>query len=138
MQVRDPTVWMWGEALEMIERADRLHRRFFQLGAAGQSRPTWEPPVDVFETARQFIIVVALPGVAAEQLQIDIDGHAILVRGQRRQPPAAAAGLIHRLELPYGHFERRIELPGRMLRLGARVLADGCLTLTLDKLEGAP
>jgi HSP20 family molecular chaperone IbpA len=138
MKVRDPTFWMWGEALAMLERADRLQRQFFQLGATGQASPTWEPPVDVFENRRQFVIVVALPGVAPAQLQVEIDGQAIIVRGQRRQPPAAASGLIHRLELPYGHFERRIELPGRLLQLGERVLADGCLTLTLHKLEPAP
>jgi HSP20 family molecular chaperone IbpA len=138
MKVRDPTFWMWGEALEVLERAERLHRQFFQLGAAGHAAPTWEPPVDVFETRQQFVIVVALPGVAPGQLQVEIDGAAIVVRGLRRQPGAAASGLIHRLELPYGRFERRIELPVHLLRLGERVLADGCLTLTLDKLEPAP
>jgi HSP20 family molecular chaperone IbpA len=129
---------MWGEALEVLERAERLHRHFFQLGASGQPAPTWEPPVDVFENPRQFVIVVALPGVAPGQLQVEIDGAAIVVRGQRRQPGAAASAVIHRLELPYGRFERRIELPGQRLQLGERVLADGCLTLTLDKLEPAP
>jgi HSP20 family molecular chaperone IbpA len=138
MQARDPTVWMWGEALELLERADRLHRQFFHLGTARHPAPSWEPPVDVFETERQFIIVAALPGVTSDQLQIEIDGHAIVVRGLRRLPPGAADSLIHRLELPFGRFERRIELPGRQLRLGERVLADGCLTLTLDKLGGQP
>lgn len=137
MNARDPTLWMWGEALEMLERADRLQRQFCQLGATRKAAPTWEPPVDVFETERLFLIVVALPGVVAEQVQVETDGSTIVVRGMRRLPAAASNGLIHRLELPYGRFERRIDFPGRPLQLGERSLSDGCLTVTLNKL-GAP
>jgi HSP20 family molecular chaperone IbpA len=137
MKVRDPTLWMWGEALEMLERADRMHRQFFQLGAQQRATPTWEPPVDIFETARQLIVVVALPGVLPGQLEVALDGGAIVVRGQRRLPVPGEGCHIHRLELPYGHFERRIELPPRQFQLGERSLADGCLTLALTKLEAA-
>jgi HSP20 family protein len=137
MKVRDPTLWMWGEALDMLDRADRLHRQFFQLGTARQACPTWEPPVDIFETDRQFVVIVALPGVIAEQLAIELDGSAIVVRGQRRMHVLGNSARIHRLELPYGRFERRIELPGGQLQLGQRSLQDGCLTLALTKLEAA-
>jgi HSP20 family protein len=137
MNARDPTLWMWGEALEMLERADRLQRQFCQLGATRAATPSWEPPVDVFETQGQFLVVVALPGVTAGQVQVELDGASIIVRGMRRLPPAASHGRIHRLELPYGRFERRIDLPATPLRLGERILADGCLALTLEK-AGAP
>ena len=139
MKARDPTLWMWGEALELLERADRLQRQFCQLGATRTATPTWEPPVDIFETPGQFIIVVALPGVSAEMLSVELDDSAIVVHGQRRQPAATVIGLIHRLELPYGRFERRIELPpSGPLQLGDRILVNGCLTLTLNKREAAP
>jgi HSP20 family protein len=138
MQVRDPTLWMWGEALELLERADRIHRQFFQLGAHRLEQPTWEPPVDIFETERQFVIVVALPGVAADKLIISLDGPMLVVHGQRRLPDLGHSALIHRIELPYGRFERRIELPTSQLALGERALADGCLVMTLDKQGAGP
>ena len=138
MKVRDPTHWMWGEALAVLERADRLHRQFFRLGATRHASPTWEPPVDIFETERQLIVVVALPGVALDQLAIEIEAAAIVVRGQRRLPGHACSARIHRLELPYGRFERRIELPPQQLRLGEQRLDNGCLTLALTKLEVLP
>ncbi|TFW34832.1 Hsp20/alpha crystallin family protein [Massilia horti] len=137
MKVRDPTIWMWGEALDMLERADRLHRQFFQLSGAGRASPTWEPPLDIFETASQLIVMVALPGVTADAVAVDVELGAIVVRGQRRLPAFCANCDIRRLELPYGNFERRIELPGQQLQLGARRLEDGCLTLELNKL-GVP
>jgi HSP20 family protein len=135
MKLRDPTLWMWGEALDMLERADRLQRQFFQLGSTPRASPSWEPPVDIFETGDRLVIVIALPGVTAEQLSIEVEPGAVVVRGQRRLPTHGQGGRIHRLELPYGRFERRIELPLQRLQVGERHLADGCLTLSLTKPE---
>jgi hypothetical protein len=41
---------------------------------------------------------------------------------------------IHRLEIPHGHFERRIELPPNRFEMSSRHLANGCLMLQLHKL----
>jgi HSP20 family protein len=132
--MRDPTIWIWGEALEMMERADRLHRQFFLPGHHRNQSPTWEPPVDIFETESEFAIFVALPGVKAEHLDITIEGATVIVRGQRAIPASKSAA-IRRLEIPYGRFERRIELPAGQFRVGQRSLQDGCLVLTLTKLR---
>jgi HSP20 family protein len=40
---------------------------------------------------------------------------------------------ILRMEIPYGNFERRIELPPVPFEISARHLADGCLMLRLRK-----
>lgn len=133
MKLRDPTVWMWSEALDVLERADRMQRQFFQLGAQCPGGPVWEPPVDIFETAQQFVILAALPGVSAAQLSIVLDGAVLTVRGQRAMPDIGQGARIRSVEIPYGRFERRIELPGPGLRVHERSLADGCLTLVLDK-----
>jgi HSP20 family molecular chaperone IbpA len=50
----------------VLERADRLQRQFCQLGENTRGGATWEPPIDVFKTEDQLIVVVALPGVAPE------------------------------------------------------------------------
>lgn len=133
MKWRDPTVSIWGEALDMLERAERLHRQFFQLEHRRDRLPTWEPPVDMFETEKELVIVVALPGVAAEQLAVAIDGGALIVRGERAIPTTRETAMIRRLEIPYGRFERRIDLPAGQFQLGQRLLKDGCLLLTLNK-----
>jgi HSP20 family molecular chaperone IbpA len=135
MRLRNPTGWMWGEALELLEHADRLHRQFFQLGNHRNQCPTWEPPVDMFETEFELVVLAALPGVSAEQLEILIDGPTVIIRGQRAMPAAWKSAAIHRLEIPYGRFERRIELPSEKFQPGQRSLQDGCLILTLHKLE---
>jgi len=46
-----------------------------------------------------------------------------------------ARGAVRRLEIPYGHFERRIPLSNLQLEAGTREFRDGCLILRLRKAE---
>jgi HSP20 family molecular chaperone IbpA len=140
MSSRDPKAWMWAEACDFLDRAERLHRQFFQLESAqGQhlrdQRPAWQPPVDLFETEHELQILVALPGVEVDQLQVVIDGGSLSVLGERRVPLRARSAAIHRIEIPYGRFERRIQLPPGSYELDRRELDHGCLLLTLRKLD---
>ncbi len=123
--------WMWSEAFEMLERADRMHRQFFAPAPAGGG--TWQPPVDVFENEAEICIVVALPGVAPEQTEVAIEGGALVVRGVRRLSPEARDA-IRRMEIPHGRFERRVALAPGAYEIGRRVFKDGCLILGLRKL----
>jgi len=135
MDPRDPRAWMWAEACDFLERAERLHRQFFQLEALDERGPAWQPPVDLFETERELQILVALPGVEPEHVKVVIDGGILIVVGERKLPLRARGAAVHRIEIPYGRFERRIQLPqGRRYELDQRELAHGCLLLTLRKL----
>lgn len=133
MRSRDHRSWMWAEALDLLQSAERLQRQFFQLGAA-QGAPTWEPPVDLYETGNELWILVALPGVTTDQLEVIIDGATIVVRGERPLPLGARGATILRLEIPYGRFQRRIALPAGQLQILERKLENGCLVLCLQRM----
>ena len=62
MAARKPDIWMWAQMRAMLNEADEMRGRFFEL-QGGASSPTWEPPVDVIETATELLVLVALPGV---------------------------------------------------------------------------
>ncbi len=126
--------WMWGRAIEMLDRVERIQRQVFQPGRMRQRRPVWEPPLDVFESQDELWLVLALPGVRPDQLEVTLTDRTLLVRGERRLPPIAPEAVIHRLELPYGAFERRLDLPLRRLGLRSWELAEGCLSIRLYKL----
>ena len=128
MPVRDTR--LIDEAFDMLREADRLHRRFMTL-ALGRSGPCWEPPIDIVEDARALLVRVALPGVNPSDVEIHTDGARLSVVGRR--PPAVGAATIHRLEIPYGLFERTIELPPGRYELGRREFADGCLLIELRR-----
>jgi len=134
MPTREPGAWMWAEACELLERAERLNRQFFQPRPATARRPAWEPPVDVLETDSELWILVALPGVGADRVEVLVEDRTLVVAGERPMPGRSRAGIIRRLEIPYGHFERRIELPPGRFDVMRRELTDGCLVLGLRKL----
>ena len=134
----DPTGWMWVQACEVIVKAERLQRQFFQPSASQRALAVWEPPVDVFEDEAEIVIVVAMPGVAAERVQVTHEAGTLIVRGVRPLSPSGSRHRIRQLEIPYGAFERRIALPPQRLEIGSPELAQGCLTLRLRKIDGAP
>jgi HSP20 family protein len=124
---------MWDEALAMIERAESLHRRFFDPTLSPVQAPSWEPPIDIFETERELWIVATLPGVEPSDLDVSIESDVLRIAGRRRLQPGARSAVIHRLETPYGRFERRIHLPLNELALARSELVNGCLYVTLTK-----
>jgi HSP20 family protein len=132
MPLRKLEFWMWAEACEKLDRADRLHRQFFRPAVLTVKRPAWEPPVDVYETEDEFIILMALPGVSPENVSIILEDNRLLISG-RRNLPIRGEALIRRLEIPYGRFERDIELPPGYFEVGAHELIQGCLFITLRK-----
>jgi HSP20 family molecular chaperone IbpA len=126
---------MWIEACELLERAERIQRQFFQIGISATNRPAWEPPADIYETEDMLVILVALPGVPPGQIQVGIEeGGALVVVGERRLPPEARTAGIYRMEIPHGRFARRIELPPGRFRLEQQDIAGGCVLLRLRKL----
>lgn len=132
MSNEDPNQWMWERAADLIERADKAQTRFFRLHA-GTRCASWEPPVDVFESEREIVVLVALPGVEPSAVEIVIERASVLVQARRALPDQLAGSQVRRLEIPQGRFERRIPLaPGRYL-MTERRLVDGCLWLRLER-----
>jgi HSP20 family protein len=128
MPKRQLDALMWADACAAMERVERLRRQFFHHG-----RPHWEAPIDVFETADALTVLIALPGVALDSITVTLNTGTLVVRGERPPPPELQHARILRMEIPYGHFERRIELPPEPFAISARHLADGCLMLRLRK-----
>jgi len=128
--------WMWSDALAMLTRAERLHRQFFRPTNSAARLPSWEPPVDILETERAVLVLVALPGVNPEGVEAAIDGNELVFSGDRVFPAEMRTAIIHRLELPQGRFERRVRLPSGRYSAVRRSAADGCLVITLEKSGG--
>jgi len=121
MSTRDPVNWMLSEAIDTLARAERLRQQFFSLQSTASSRePSWEPPIDVLETEREVLILVALPGVDPDQVVAVIEDGMLIISGRRVLPAELQNARIHRLELPQGRFERR---PGTKLKRVLRCLA---------------
>ena len=136
METKFPSYWMWSEAFEILARAERMHRQFFQPSSSAAS-VAWEPPVDVLETERAVLVLVALPGVDFDEVKALISQGELLISGCRTYPPEMQTAVIHRLELPQGRFERRIRLPAGRYSAVHRSEFNGSMLITLEKSEAS-
>ena len=128
MTSKDVRSWMWGEALSLMEQAERLQRQFFRMAPQAHAY-AWEPPVDITESEQGLCVQVALPGVAPDAVTVDVEPDGISISALRPFPECGSGARIHRVEIPYGRFRRRIGLPIHALELGERSLQNGVLTL---------
>ncbi len=130
--------WMWSDAVDLIDRVQKLHQQSFAPMRAGSGMPGWEPPVDMIETDDAVMVLVALPGVDLDHTEAVIEDGVLIVSGQRILPAEVRTARIHRLELPQGRFERRLPLPPGRFEAVRRASAHGCLLVTLHKAQGGP
>jgi HSP20 family protein len=136
METNFPRLWMWSEAFEMLARAERMQRQFFQPSRS-PSTIAWEPPVDVLETERAVLVLIALPGVDLAEVSARINHDELVISGTRTYPAEMQTAIIHRLELPQGRFERRIRLPAGRYGAIHRSASQGCLLVSLQKSEAS-
>lgn len=129
MALRNPPSWMWAEACEILEQAQRLQRQFFRFGQSLAAEPRWEPPVDIVAYGSDVQVTVALPGVAPEHIAVHTEGNLLIVAASRPLSMQQHATGLHRLEIPYGRFERRIALPAGRYELLEQACVNGCLVL---------
>ena len=125
--------WMWSEAVDMLTRADRMHRQLFRVRTTDSREASWEPPVDVLETEREVLVLAVLPGVSLDQVEAAIEDGVLVIIGRRILPDELRTAVIHRLELPQGRFERRVPLPPGRYEAVGRTASNGCLVVSLRK-----
>src|SRR5260370_39508338 len=129
----DSRNWMWSEALQMLARAERLHREVFTPAQGSPRGVNWEPPTDVLETADAVLIFVALPGVDAEKVDLAIRGGVLMLSGERVLPDELRTAIIHRLRPPQGPFVPQVPLPARPPGTTRRGAANRRLGIKLPK-----
>ncbi len=129
--------WMWSDAVDMLLRAERLQRQLFSPQVSAPAQPVcWEPPADIFETAQELIVIVALPGVDAADARVTIENGVLEIFAQRGLPRELHNAAIHRLELPQGYFKRQLRLPPGSYGEIRSAIDKGCLIVTLRKFTG--
>lgn len=138
------TIRRWDPLRDILHLQERMNRLFEEslargrieglaLGAAG-----WTPLADVLEAAEGFVVVMELPGVEQDDVEVQVDGDELVVRGERRMPGPVRPESFHRMERSYGSFSRAIRLTEEVDP--ARVTAqfrDGLLRLELPKVRPA-
>jgi HSP20 family protein len=93
----------------MMEDFDRAWGDF-----GGQSRNRgglWAPAIEVSQREGQLTVCAELPGLAKEDVKIEVTDDALIIEGERKQESSSDEGGFRRSERSYGRFYRSIPLP---------------------------
>lgn len=101
-------------------------------------RTDWTPAVRVVDQGDDYVLHMQLPGVAAEDLDIQVTREAIVITGVRRTPEVAEGHKLLFDDLRYGAFRRVVTLPEAIQNGNVQAdFSNGLLTLTLPKVVEA-
>ena len=129
----------WEPAREMMtlrEAMDRLFDDAFTrpLSLSGNN---WSiPAVDMYQTDNEVVVKAALPGIKADEVQINVTGEVLTLKGEVKQNQEKEEKAWHIREQRFGSFERSIALPTDVVADKAKAdFENGILTITLPKAE---
>lgn len=131
----------WGSRspLDELQRMRRQMERIFE-DAAPYQRPGAGvfPLVNLTEDQDNYYLRAELPGVKAEQLDIQTTANNLAISGERKIDAAEQGARYHRREREAGTFSRMITLPGEIdaAKVDAR-LQNGILSVVVPKAEVA-
>jgi len=129
IRMRDPftTLAAVQRAMDSVMGGDWLGTRTAGGGAY--------PPVSVFNDGEDFVVVAELPGVRKEDLDLQVRGDTLRIKGKKSVAYEGEAS-VHRRERGAGEFDRTLTLPAQLD--AAKVSAeyrDGVLTVRLPRAE---
>lgn len=84
-----------------------------------ESRPTdlepstWSPPVDVYETPEEFLVLVEVPGVDPASIDVSSVGHMLTLKGTKNAGELPEPQIQVRERL-FGAFHRQVSLPNEV------------------------
>ena len=72
----------------------------------------WNPAADVYRVSDGWVVKVDLAGVCTDELEIDLRGSTLTVRGCRRDTHYREDFVYQQMEITYSRFEKSIKFPG--------------------------
>lgn len=104
----------------------------------GLRAPAFVPAVDVVEDASAYVLRAELPGVAREDIKVEVKENQLVLSGKKEAVSRGEEGRYRHAESRHGEFSRRFELP-KNVRADAveATFKDGALTLRIPKADEA-
>jgi HSP20 family protein len=129
------------ELLNIQERINRLFEESLGRGGRDSDLATfgsggWTPLADVYETPEAYVILLEIPGLEREDIEVGASDTVVTVKGERGLSGPTKPESFYRMERSYGAFSRSFRFTEAIdpARIGAH-LEDGLLRLDLLKLR---
>ncbi|MBV9211876.1 MAG: Hsp20/alpha crystallin family protein [Acidobacteria bacterium] len=131
----------WDPIRDLVTLQERMNRLFEDATERRAhtdeendiERADWTPAADVYNRETDYVIMIDLPGIDRETLDISVDENRLWIRGTRSIEQDAQ----QRMERPHGNFLRKFgPLPPTIDQQAIKAdYKDGVLRLTLPKRE---
>lgn len=120
-----------GDTRQDLQKLLILRDRVSEL-ADGVAPQSLELKLDLFDIGEAYRLIVDLPGVAQDDLEIALHGRLLTVAGLREMNRGDQTFVVR--ERPSGHFQRSLELPEDVhYETSSAHLREGLLILHLPK-----
>jgi HSP20 family protein len=133
------TIVRWDPFREVVSLQNRLNSLFQDYGRGQNdsdalSAASFAPPVDIYEDEHKLVLKLEVPGVRQDDLDIQVEGRTLTVRGERKFSNEEKQENFHRVEHRYGTFARSFTLPSTVDAENVKATYDaGVLELELAK-----
>ena len=97
---------------------------------------TWKPPVDIYETAGEIVVLVEIAGMKKKDINVTMENDLLKISGARPDFSPSTKMKLHQMEIDYGKFQRivKISLPINIHNISAQY-KEGFLQITLPKIK---
>ena len=122
----------WEELHRMRQQLDQM----FDTTSSQPARAGVFPLINLTEDKDHYYVRAELPGVKADELDIQVTGNNLAISGERKIAAEEEGARYHRREREAGTFSRMIGLPGEIdaNKVEAK-LQDGILRVVVSKAE---
>jgi len=127
---------------DLLTIQEQMNSLFGDISLQTQNSPppseSFSPPVDIYETAGEVILLAEIPGMKEDEVELEITDNLLTLKGDRKLERGGPEDSIHFLERPHGSFVRTFTLPGTVQQDKAKAtLKHGLLKVVLPKEEVA-
>ena len=118
-----------------FDEMNRLQDHIFR-GWGSNQRQAFRLAVDIREVDDAFLVEAEVPGIAAEDVHVDVEKNVLTIRGERSVEKEEKEDTFRRVERHYGSFSRSFTLPDTVDADNISAdLKDGDLALRIPKKE---